>query len=280
MEQGGGVKLDELHVLYSAFCAIHHRDAVAGCNKGIGGGGVHSACAACGHEGGACQELVYIAGVLVKDICAVAGDVLGAAGNNFAEMVLGDDLYGEVVLEHIDVRILPHFTDKALLNLKACVIGMMQYPEFGVSPLAVQVKIALLISVEIHSPFKQLPYLGGSLCHHLIDSGAVAEPVAGNHGVVYMLVKIIDSEVCHRGYSPLGQGGVGLLESGFADECNFAGAGHFEGEAHAGDAGADNQIVIFACHILDNEVKNCAAKLHKNHEKAPPFPFFQSTCGQ
>ena len=152
MEESRGVELYELHVLDGTLGAVDHGDAVAGGHEGIGGGLVHSSRAAGGHDGDTAQEGIDRAGVLVEHIGAVAGDVGGAAGHYLAQMVLGDDLDGEVMLVDVDAGIGTHGLDESALDLVAGVVGMVQDAELRVAALAVEVKCAVGAAVEIHAP--------------------------------------------------------------------------------------------------------------------------------
>lgn len=249
MEERGGVELDELHILHRALGAVDHGDAVAGGHERIGSGLIYGAYAAGGHEGDLGEEGVD-APLGCEHICAVAGDVGGAAGDYLAKMVLGDDLDGEIMLVDVDLRAAAHGLDEALLYLIAGVVGVVEDAKFRVSPLAVEVERAVLLLVEIHAPLNELAYLGGSLSDHLLHGHRVGEVVAGHHGVVYMFLEIIHFEVGHRCHATLRESGVGLIESSFANEGHAAVFGHFESEAHAGDAGSYNEKIIFLSHSL------------------------------
>ncbi len=163
-------------------------------------------------------------------------------------MVLCDDLYGEMVLEDVDGVRLPDASYEALLYLVAGVVGVVEYPEFGVSALAVQVERSVLASVEVYSPLQELAYLGRCLADYFFDGLGVAQPVAGHHGVVDMFVEVVELQIGDRCHSSLREGGVGFLEGAFAYERHSSRAGHFECEAHAGYAAADHQIVVFSNH--------------------------------
>ena len=124
----------------------------------------------------------------------------------------------------------------------------MEYAEFGVAPFAVQVKRSVVATVEIDSPFEQLADLLRSFGDDFPDGDGVAQPVAGHHGVVDMLVEVVDAQVGDRRHSSLGEGGVSLVERAFTYQSHAARPGYFEGETHAGDTSADHQIVVFSNH--------------------------------
>ena len=78
------------------------------------------------------------------------------------------------------------------------------------------------------------------LAHDLLDSGSVAEPVAGYHGVFDMFFEVVDQRVGYRGYTTLSKIGVGLFQFGFANEGYFSFVCYFESKTHSGDTGTDD----------------------------------------
>ena len=120
--------------------------------------------------------------------------------------------------------------------LIAGVVGVVEYAELGVSALAVQVEGAVVLAVEVHSPFHEALYLPGCAFHHLLHGCGVAEPVAGHHGVVYVFVEIVDGQVGDRCHAALRQGRVGLVEGGLAHEGHAAFRCRLQCETHAGYA--------------------------------------------
>ena len=116
---------------------------------------------------------------------------------HFAQMVLGDYLDGEMILENVDVGIGAHGLDEALLDFESGVVGVMEYAEFGMSTFAVQVESSVGAFVEVDTPFHKLAYLCGGFRHHLAHGFRVAEIVAGHHCVVDMFFKVVDFKVGH-----------------------------------------------------------------------------------
>ena len=126
---------------------------------------------------------------------------------------------------------------------------MVQNAEFAVAAFAVQIEGAVGLAVEVHAPVKQLLDLRGCVAHHFLDSLGVAEPVARNHCVVYVFLKVINFKVRNRRHTALSQCCIGFFEGGLAYQRDpHALAGHLKGETHAGDAGADYKIVVFVFH--------------------------------
>lgn len=126
---------------------------------------------------------------------------------------------------------------EALLYLEAGVVGVVEYAELAVAALAVQVVVAFLVFIEVYAPVHELAYLPGRAFHYFFYGLGVAEPVAGDHGVVDVFVEIVDFEISHRGHAALGKGCICLVESRFADQCDTRPlAGNLQCETHAGNA--------------------------------------------
>ena len=189
--------------------------------------------------------------LLIKNVCAVAGDVGRPAGHNLAEVVLSDDLDGKMVFVDVDVGMRPDSLDKTLLYLVARVVGVVEYTEFRMSALAVKVEIAFFVLVEIDTPADKLFDLGRRALDDHLDGSRVAEPVARDHRVMDMFIEIINLEICHRSDTALCQSCVGFIESRFTYQRHTACTGHFKRKTHAGDAGAYHKIVIFLNHGSD-----------------------------
>ena len=247
----GRVELDELHVADGALGAVDHSDAVAGRYERIGRGAVDGADAPCGHYGDTGEESIDLAGCLVEDVGSVTGYVGSTPGHDHTEVVLRNDLDSEAVGEDVDVAVGEDSLHKTLLDLGSGVVGMVQDSEFGVSPLAMEVERSVILLVEVDAPRDQLADLVGSVTYHLLDGSGVGEPVAGHHSVVYVLVEVVDLEVCHRRHTALSEIRICLVECGFADyRYLMAASCGLEGERHSGDAGTDDQIVVSECHFL------------------------------
>ena len=134
---------------------------------------------------------------------------------------------------------------------------MMEDSEFRMSPFAVQVKLSVGIFVELDSPVDEFFYLRRGVCHYFFHGFGIAQPVAGNHGVLDVFVEIVHFEVCDRSHAALGEISVGFFKFSLAYKRHAARGGHFQGEAHSGYAGADHQIVIFVCHIAEKKKPTC-----------------------
>ena len=251
VEQGRGVELDELHAAHRALGPVDHRDAVARGHQRVGGVPVDRLAAARGHHGDARQEGVDAARVLVEHVGSEALDARCVARHDDAQVMLGDDFHGEVVIEDVYAGVALDGLDEAGLDFGSGVVLVVQDAKFRVSAFAVQVEVARVVLVEVHTPADELLDLRRCAAHHHLDGCPVVDPVAGHHRVMDVFVEVVHLEVGHRGDSPLGEVGVGFFEFRLADDGDgLALFGHLEGKAHAGDARADNQIIVFVNHFF------------------------------
>ena len=168
------------------------------------------------------------------------------------QVVLRDDLHGKVVLQHIDERVIAYRGHQSALDLCTGIIGVVKDTELRVSALAVQIILSVGVLVEVHAPLHQFLYLFGCTAYHLLHGCRIANPVAGYHRVVDMLVEIIDQQVSHRCYAALGFGGVRLVEGGLAAQGDpvLLRTCHLQRKTHTGHAAADDQIIVFVCHLV------------------------------
>ena len=244
-----GVKLHKLHILHRSLGAVNHGLTVARGHHRVGGCLVHGATSARAHHGNLAQVGVYPV-LCVEHIGAIAVNEWRATGYPRTQVVLRNDLHGEVVLLDVNIGIGAHSGHQGALNLSSRVVGMVQYAELRVSSLTVKVKLAIGLLVELRSPLHQLADLFGRFCHHLTHSRRVADVVAGNHGVVDVFFKIVFLKVGHRRHATLREARIGLIERCFADDANlsFFRLGHFQGVAHACYTGANDQKVVLVSH--------------------------------
>lgn len=249
MIEGGGMELDEFHILHSALGTIHHRNTIARGDKRIGGSGVDGTNASRCHHGDTGQEGLHSSCLLIKHICTVAGYVGSATRHDSAQMMLGDYLYGKMMLEDINIGIGPHSLHETRLDFSPRIVSMVENTEFRVSALAMQIEGAVILLVEIYTPAYEFTNLFRGMGDYFGDGLTIAKPVTGYHGILYMLFKIIHLKVGDARHTSLSKVCVGLLKGGLADKGHSPLLRHLEGEAHSGDAGTNHQIIIFMSHV-------------------------------
>ena len=132
-----------------------------------------------------------------------------------------------MVLLHVDVGIVAHGLHQSALYLGTRIVGMVQDTELRVSSLTVKVERAVFLTVEVHAPVDEFLNLGGSIPYHLLHGGTVRDIVA------------------------LGKRSIGLFKAGLADHANLAFflSCHFQGIAHTGHSGTDNEEIVFVYHL-------------------------------
>ena len=67
-----------------------------------------------------------------------------------------------------------------------------------------------------------------------------------------MLLEVVHFEVGYRGHASLGKRSIGLFKAGLADHANLAFflSCHFQGVAHTGHSGTDDEEIVFVYHFF------------------------------
>ena len=191
------MELHKLHVLHLSLRTIYHSNAVTCSDGRVGGSLVDGTRSACGNNCHLRQICVNLFRFRIQDVCTVALNVGSAACHSHSKMMLCDYLHGKVVFQHFDIRMVAHSLHQSALYLRPCVVGMVQDAKLRMSAFAVQVELSRLVAVEIHTPVHKFHNLLRRIAHHLLHSFAIAYPVARNHGVLNMLVEIVNKHVRH-----------------------------------------------------------------------------------
>ena len=128
-----------------------------------------------------------------------------------------------MVGQYGDVGVLLHSFNEAGLYLCTRIVLMVEDAEFGVAAFFVQVKLSVLLFVEVHSPFDEFLDLFGGIAHHLLYGFTVAYPVTRNHGIFDMLFKIVYGQIGDRGDTSLCKISVCLFQTCLTNEgyCSF-----------------------------------------------------------
>ena len=236
------MKLHKLHVFNLALGTINHGFTIARCYDGVCGCLVNGSAATGTHERYFAQIGIYLLCFGVEHIGSITLNVGGATCHLNAKVVLCDNLHCEMVLLNLDVGVVAHGFHQPSLYLCTCVVGVVKDAELRVSTLTVEVKLAVVLAVKVNAPVDKLFYLLRSVTHNHLNSGRVADVVAGNHRVLDVLLEIVYLKVGDACYAALRKLGVGLVESCLADETNFTlmRPCYLQGVAHAGYSGTDN----------------------------------------
>ena len=119
------VKLHKLHILYRRLSAISHRNAVARGNIRIGGRSINRTYAAGGNDRDARKQRIYSLCFRIINIGTITFNVRRLSRHLNAQMMLRDDLYGEMVIHYRDVRRTAHGLNQASLYLIARIVSVM-----------------------------------------------------------------------------------------------------------------------------------------------------------
>ena len=191
------MELYKLHVLNGSLGTINHSLTVTSSYHRVGSGLIYSAATAGTHQRNLTQISIHLLCFGVQYVSTIAVDVWCTACHASSEVVLSDNLHGEVVLLDVDVRTVAHSLHQSALYFGTRVVCMVQNTELRVSALAVQVELAVFLAVEVDTPIHKFHYLFGRIAHYLFYGLAVADIVTRNHSVLYVLVEIVDCEISY-----------------------------------------------------------------------------------
>ena len=113
-----------------------------------------------------------------------------------------------------------------------------------------QVECAIFLPVEVHTPLHQFLNLLRGITHYLLHRLAVTDVVACNHRIFDVFLEIVEFQIRHTRHATLCIFGVGLLQSGLANDANFAllGTCNLQCIAHTSYTCTDNQKVVLINH--------------------------------
>lgn len=246
--EAGGVKLDELHIPDAALGPVDHGDAVASGDDRVGGLAVDLSGTTGSQDGGPGQEGLDATCLLIQCIGPVTGDARGDPGDVVAQMVLGDQINGEVMFEDGDVGVATGLFQQGALDLPSGEVLVVEDAILGVASLPAQVIPLLSVLIEPGAPFDDLAHPVGAFIHHGLDGIDVAQAVTGIQGVGNVLVEGIFFQIPYGSYATLGVAGIALIINGFGqygDRQVGSLAGHFGGQGETGHTGTDHQKVGF-----------------------------------
>ena len=233
-----GVELHEFQVTENTAGAVDHSYAVARGDDRRSGGGVNVSHAAGGQQGDLGQVGINSVGIAIEGIDTIALNIGRVLGDTLAEVVLRDDVDGELALFDFDVGMGAGGCEQPAFYLLTSVVLVVEDAKLGVSAFAVEVEpFSPTLAVKVHPVLHQLAdAVGGFADGHLHDL-AVADAVAGDEGIVDMLVKAV-AIIHYRCNAALGVAGAALGSVALGEDAHPAVRGYLEGKREAGDAGA------------------------------------------
>ena len=102
------VELHELQVGQHAARTVHHRHTVACRDDGCGCGSVDIAHATGSQQGDLGKVCVNLIGAAIEGIDTVALNTRGVFGDTLSQVVLGNDVDGELVFLYFNIRMVAH----------------------------------------------------------------------------------------------------------------------------------------------------------------------------
>ena len=209
-----GVELDVLHVLGDGLGAVAHGDAVARGDDRVGGRGIDIAAAARGDDGELGEHGLDLVGGEVEHIGAEAGQPARMARDEFAQVVLRQEVDGEMVFQHRDAGVPANRLDQRPFDLGAREVFVVEDAGFGMPALAVQFESAVGGFVEACAPFDQVADQLRSTFHDQLDGCLVAFAGSADQGVADMFFRrcrehrspsrcrLVRSWYCTRSFRP------------------------------------------------------------------------------
>ena len=247
-----GVELDEFHVLGDGLGAVAHGDAVARGDDRIRGRRVDVAAAARGHDGELREHRFDLVGLLVEDVGAEAGQPPRVARDELAQVVLRQQVDGEVVLQHGDVRVLAHRFDERPFDLGAREVLVVEDAVFGVAALAVELEASVGGLVEARAPGDEVADELRRAAHDQLDGLPVTFAGAADERVLDVFLEGVGG-IRHRADAALRIVGVALLHLALGDDRDVSVGCGLECERQACRARADDQKVGFHSFSSDRD---------------------------
>ena len=195
MIEGCRVELNELHVGHGTLGTVNHRLAITRSDDRVGGSLINGTTSAGTHHGYFAQIGIHLLGIRIQYICTITVDIRSAASNTGTQVVLSDNLHGEMIFLDIDIRTVAHSLHQTALDFCTRIIGMMKDAELAVTALTVEVELAVLLLIEVDAPLHEL--LNLLRCHgdNLLHCFIIADVITSNHRVLNVLVEVIHFQV-------------------------------------------------------------------------------------
>ena len=166
------------------------------------------------------------------------------AGDEFAQVVLCQQVDGEMVFENRDVGVLAYRGYQGPFDLSAREVLVVEDTMFGMSAFAVEFEASVGCLVEFRAPGDQVADQLRGPANYQFDGCGVAFAGTADQGVVNMFFESVGC-IGHRTDASLGIVGVALVHFPFSYQGNVAVFCGFEGETQSGGAGSDDQKIGF-----------------------------------
>jgi hypothetical protein len=244
----GRMKLGEFHVGDAAHGAVHHRDAIACGDAGVGGRIKDIATAARGEHGQAREDAHDLFGLDIEGIDAVTFDAGSAAVEVAPEVVLCEQVDGEKMFAEGDVGMQLDSGQEGTFDFPARSILGVEDAAFGVAALAAKAEGAVFAAVEPGAIVNKLLHTQGAIfddhAHHFLIAKAIARVErVGNMGFEGVHVGN------HGGDATLRILGIALVFVALGDDEHLAQLRRLERKRQSGHAGTDHQKICANVHV-------------------------------
>ena len=236
------VELDELHVLGDGLGAVAHGDAVSRGDDRVRGRGVDVSAAARGDDRELREHRLDLVRVEVQDVGSEAGQSARVARDEFAQMVLREQVDGEVVFQDRDVRVLADRLDERAFDFGAREVLVVEDPVLGVAAFAVELETAVGRLVEARTPGDQIGDQFGSAAHDQFHGLFVALARPADQRVADVFLEGVGG-IRYRADAALCVVGVALDHLALGHDRDMSVGGGFQREGEPCGAGTDNQEV-------------------------------------
>ena len=240
MVEAGRVKLDELHVGNGRAGAVRHRDPIAGGDVGIRRVEINLAAATGGQRDPWRSERLYLPGLVVQRVNPGTAVVL-----RLARLGRGDEVDGEVILEHGDIFVCADCGQQRAFDLAAGDVFGVQDAAFRVPSLPAKIEFAVTVTLtfgELHAELDQFLDAGRAFLDNAAHDLLIAQPSSGGKGVAHVALERV-LLACDGGDAALCVVGVGLGPAFLRDDRDGAGVGDLESKRQPGDAAAQHQKI-------------------------------------
>ena len=125
IKQTRRMELNKLHIFYYTFSTIDHRYTITSSYLGVRRSCINCTCTTRCHQRDSTEICIYLLCIGIKDVCSVTLYIWRATRHAYAQMVLGNNLYCEMVFQYFNIRVSPHSFHESALNLSTRIIRMV-----------------------------------------------------------------------------------------------------------------------------------------------------------
>ena len=247
--QSRGVELDELHVFNHGLGPVRHGDAVARRHPRIGRHVIDIPHAAGGDDRHPGKNGLDTPPLQVHHVGTVTLDTFRMPRHELPQMMLREQIYGEMIFEHFDVAVALDLRDERPFDFGPRLVLVMQNTVLRMPPFAGELVSPLPGFVEPRPPLHEVLHQLRSARHDQLHRLHVADTPAAHHRIVYVLLERVRL-VGHAADAPLRIVRIAFVHLPFGDDNHMGVLRRLQGEAQAGSTTAYHQIIRFEVHRM------------------------------